>query len=289
MDLLSCVEDQAPVLNAIPSVCLGRVVKHPCRCRSLIFDLETSLWICAVIRMSPKITDMFFDAMPSEDVPACSFEKDVSLHAGASTGRLCWRLPVCLNQLTVIVTPACSDSEVNSCIQAAWLWGITGAAAMEVRDGTLTLVPVIMCKNNTLPAACLRAAIIRLTLWGGDPIPSPAAGTPHGIIMIQSLSRGLISSGSFYSPNRTNHILKEQKAASHTDTGVFMKARLCWANAGPKSQNWTQNYINELHKWLFYSYVRGWKGHFVGQSEMLASLHVRVELNNNNNRIWVLS
>lgn len=64
-------------------------------------------------------------------------------------------LPMRLNQLTVFVTSTCSDSEVNSCIQAAWLWGLTGAAAMEVRDRTLTLVPVIMCKNNTLPAACL--------------------------------------------------------------------------------------------------------------------------------------
>ena len=141
---------------------------------------------------------------------------------------------------------------------------------MEVRDRTLTLVPVIMCTNNTLPAAFLRAAIIPLTLWGGDPIPCLAAGTPHGIIMIQSLSRVWFPQGRFILPTEVTS-RKEQKAASHTDSSVFMKARLCWANVGPKSQNWTHRETNKnFHKWLFYSDMRGWKGHLVGQSEALA-------------------
>lgn len=69
-----------------------RVVKHPCCCCSLIFDRENNLCICAVSRMSTKIINIFLDAMPSEDVPAHSFERDVFSYAGASTGKLYWRL-----------------------------------------------------------------------------------------------------------------------------------------------------------------------------------------------------
>lgn len=127
------------------------------------------------------------------------------------------------------------------------------------------------------------------TLWGGDPIPCLAAGTPHGIIMIQSLSRVWFPQGCFILP--TEITSRGNRRLLLIQTVVFL-----WKVGYAEPTSVLRARIERIVK-LIKTSINGYfiltceaeKVTLLDKVRRSPSLHVRVELSNNNNRIWVPS